>query len=333
MGKPDVGPAYRVRVRVLVTGGAGYIGSHVVRLLHARGDYVHVADDLSSGSRDRVPSGADLTVIDLGSEQAGESLVKIMTKASIEAVIHVAAKKAVAESVARPTWYYRNNVGAMVTLLESMHAAGVTRMVYSSSAAVYGEPASGEARENDPTVPMNPYGETKLVGEWLARDAEAAWDLRQVSLRYFNVAGAGWPDLADPGRANLIPIVVQQVRAGLPVPVFGIDYDTVDGSCVRDYVHVLDLADAHLQALAYLDSANRQLDVFNVGTGVGTSVFEVLATAEAVSGAPVHRSIESRRAGDPARLTAQTRRISEELGWAARFSLDEIVRSAWAAEQ
>ena len=194
-----------------------------------------------------------------------------------EAVVHLAARKQVGESVEKPEWYFSQNVGGLANLLTAMRETNVQKLLFSSSAAVYGMPDAPVITEDIHCQPINPYGETKLIGEWLVADAGRAWGLKHVSLRYFNVAGAGWSDLADTAVANLIPIAFAAIRAGKPVRVFGDDYPTADGSCVRDYIHVLDLAKAHQSALEYLDQPNREHAVFNVGTGVGASVFEVIA--------------------------------------------------------
>jgi len=319
-------------VTILVTGGAGYIGSHVVRLLEERGDGVVVVDDLSGGSPRRAGAAA-LVELDLAGPTAPEALATTMREHGVTEVVHFAAKKQVAESVARPTYYYRQNVGGLVNLLDAMHDAGVDRLVFSSSAAVYGDTREAQVDEDSPAVPVNPYGETKLVGEQLARAAAAAWGLRFVALRYFNVAGAGWPELADPGAANLVPLVMDRIDAGLRPLVFGDDYATPDGSCVRDYIHVLDLAEAHLAALRHVAVADRPAghDVFNVGTGTGASVLEVVHAFTEVVGREIEPEVVGRRAGDPPRVVASTARATAELGWQARRGLDEIVRSAWEA--
>jgi UDP-glucose 4-epimerase len=320
-------------VTILVTGGAGYIGSHVVRLLHERGDAVVVVDDLSSGSRARA-GDAPVVDLDLAAPTASHDLADVMREHDVTGVVHFAAKKQVAESVARPTFYYRQNVTGLVNLLDAMHATDVERLVFSSSAAVYGDTHEEQVREDSPTFPVNPYGETKLVGEWVARDAAAAWGLRFVGLRYFNVAGAGWPELADPGAANLVPLVMQRIEAGAPPLVFGDDYPTPDGSCVRDYIHVLDLAEAHLAALRHAEDAGGapgRHDVFNIGTGTGASVFEVIRAFSAVVGREIEPEVAPRRPGDPPRVVASTERAEQELGWRARLGLDTIVRSAWDA--
>lgn len=315
---------------VLVTGGAGYIGSHVARLISQRGDRVVIADDLSTGLPDRL-SGQESVHLDLADHDAVEQLRTVIRAHHVTSVIHLAARKKVAESVELPEWYYQQNVGGLANLLESMKAENVTRFVFSSSAATYGMPDVGQVDEDYDCKPINPYGETKLIGEWMARASAKAWGLRVVNLRYFNVAGAGWPDLADTAVANLIPIAFAAIRSGEAPVVFGNDYDTPDGSCIRDYVHVHDLADAHLAALDYLERDDRDFDTFNVGTGTGSSVFEVLEEIRKVSGMQFELDVQPRRAGDPPALAADVSRIKAALGWQAKQGLTEIIESAWLA--
>jgi len=320
---------------VLVTGGAGYIGAHVVRLLVERGDPVVVVDDLSSGYRERV---ADVPVVelDLATEAAPVALADVMREHEVGAVIHIAAKKQVGESAQRPAYYYRQNVGSSANLLEAMQSAGVDRLMFSSSAATYGLPdvEPGAAIDEDVAPrPISPYGETKLIGEWLHRAAGTAWGLRTVNLRYFNVAGSGWDDLGDPGVHNLIPIVLKQLTDGEQPVIFGDDYDTPDGTCIRDYVHVLDLAQSHVVALDYLGRDDRPHDVFNVGTGAGASVRQVLEQIASSTGMEVEPTVTARRPGDPDRLVAGVDRVRDVLGWSATHDLAEIVDSAWSAWQ
>ena len=315
---------------VLVTGGAGYIGSHVARLISQRGDRVVIADDLSTGLPDRL-AGQESAHIDLAASDAVEQLRAVIRAHEVTSVIHLAARKKVAESVELPEWYYQQNVGGLVNLLEAMKAENVTRFVFSSSAATYGMPQIGQVDEDYDCKPINPYGETKLIGEWISRASAKAWGLRVVNLRYFNVAGAGWPDLADTAVANLIPIAFAAIRSGKPPVVFGTDYDTADGTCIRDYVHVHDLADAHLAALDYLERDDRKFDTFNVGTGTGSSVLEVLEEIRRVSGLDFELDLQPRRAGDPPALAADVSRIGSELGWHAKQGLTEIIESAWNA--
>ena len=251
----------------------------------------------------------------------------------VEAVVHCAARKHVGESELQPGRYWSQNVGGTANLLQAMADGGVGKLVFSSSAATYGAPATDVVREDGPAEPINPYGQTKLVGEWMARAAGVAWGLRSASLRYFNVAGAGWDDLGDTAVMNLIPIVFEALDAGRAPVVFGGDYPTPDGSAIRDYVHVLDLAQAHLAALDHLAADERPHDVFNVGSGSGSSVLEVLAVVREVTGVDVEPDVRERRAGDPPRLVADVSRISETLGWSTTKDLRDIVASAWRARK
>ena len=315
---------------VLVTGGAGYIGSHVVRLLQNRGEEVVVVDDFSTGLAERLGDATQIH-LNLSSAEAIETLGDVMREYGVTSVIHLAARKQVGQSVEQPEQYYLQNIGGMANLLSAMRQNGVTRLVFSSSAATYGMPDVPAVTEDLDCRPINPYGETKLVGEWLAADAARAWGLRHANLRYFNVAGAGWPDLADTAVLNLVPIVFAALREGRAPKVFGDDYATPDGSCVRDYVHVLDLAEAHLAALDYLDTDEREHSTFNVGTGTGSSVFEVIDEIRRVTGQNFDIDVTPRRAGDPPFLCADVSRIENTLGWKAKNGLAEIIESAWAA--
>lgn len=317
---------------IAVTGGAGYIGAHVVRLLQERGEPVVVIDDLSTGEPDRI-GGAPLVELDVAAPGATEVLVRTFREHQVTAVIHFAARKQVGESVAKPAWYYQQNVGGFTNLVAAMEVAQIDRLVFSSSAATYGMPSVWAVEEKLHAEPINPYGETKLIGEWLGRDAGRAWGLRFVALRYFNVAGAGWPDLGDPAILNLVPMVLDKLERGEKPAIFGDDYPTPDGTCIRDYIHVLDLARAHLDALAYLDRSKRPFDVFNVGTGTGSSVRQVIDEIGKVSGLDVTPDIRPRRAGDPPQLVAANERITQILGWRATNGLEEIIASAWQAWQ
>ncbi|MBM7504172.1 UDP-glucose 4-epimerase GalE [Agromyces aurantiacus] len=317
-------------MRIVVTGGAGYIGSHVVRLLRERGDEVVVVDDLVTGDRRRVP-GLEVVRLDLAGGDAVDALTGALDGA--EAVIHFAARKQVAESVARPAWYYRQNIGSLAALLEAVDAAGVGRVVFSSSAAVYGATEGAAIRETDPTVPVNPYGDTKLVGERMLTAAVAAGGVRAVSLRYFNVAGAGWDELGDRAVLNLVPMVFERIDAGEPPVIFGDDYPTPDGTCIRDYIHVLDLAHAHIRTLDALAGGGPRHDVFNVGTGRGYSVREMIDAIAAHTGAVLPPVVRDRRPGDPAVVVADPSAIRDAIGWSAERGLDEIVASAWSAHR
>jgi len=315
---------------VLVTGGAGYIGAHVVRLLRETHRQVVVVDDLSSGDRERV-SGAPLVELDVTAPESVEAMAQVMTAHNVTSVVHFAARKQVGESVVRPAWYFQQNVAGLANVVAAMERAQVMNLVFSSSAAVYGAPVEEVVPEDAATSPVNPYGETKLVGEWLVRDAARAWGMRGVSLRYFNVAGSGWPDLGDSVVMNLVTMVLEKLTSGQRPVVFGTDYPTPDGSCVRDFVHVLDLARAHLAALAYLDRDERPFDVFNVGTGSGDSVLAVVAELGRVTGIDSTPVVAPRRAGDPACVIASVERIGTVLGWRAESGLTDILASAWEA--
>ena len=315
-------------MKLLVTGGAGYIGSHVVRLAEAAGADITVVDDLSTGITSRIT--CPLEQIELSQDLAVAQLTKLMSDTRFDAVIHLAARKQVGQSVEQPERYYKDNVGGLANLLSAMRATGTKKIVFSSSAATYGMPDVDTVSEDYPGKPINPYGETKLVGEWLVR-AASVWGLRSVNLRYFNVAGTGFADLADTAALNLIPIAIEQIRSGKSPIVFGDDYPTPDGSCIRDYVHVHDLAAAHIRAVEYLESEDRPFDTFNVGTGIGASVFEVLTALRAASGIEFEIEVGSRRPGDPPRLVADVSRIEKVLGFRCEKDLSEIVQSAWDA--
>jgi UDP-glucose 4-epimerase len=310
----------------LVTGGAGYIGAHVVRSMVDSGTAVVAVDDLSTGAADRV-QGAPLVV---GSVLDRPLLDRIMAEHDVTGVVHIAAKKQVGESVEDPLKYYRENLTGLGTLLEACRDARVDRFVFSSSAATYGLPDVDLVTEDVPGVPLSPYGETKLVGEWLMRDCATAFGLRYMSLRYFNVAGAASPDLGDPGVFNLIPMVFRELDSGLRPKVFGNDYPTPDGTCVRDYVHVADIAEAHLAAARALDSGASPA-TYNIGRGEGSSVLEVIGVIGKVTGLDVTPEFVDRRPGDPARVVAAVDRIRDGLGFTATRDLEDMVESAWTA--
>lgn len=316
---------------VLVVGGAGYIGAHVVAQLLAENLNVVVADDLSAGAADRIGS-VPLTRIDVADPHAPESLADCMAAHRVDSVIHLAAKKQVGESVADPLRYYRNNVVGLLNLLDAMTAAGVTRIIFSSSAAVYGAPHQASVDEDAATVPVNPYGTTKLIGEQMLSDWAASRAIDWIALRYFNVAGAASPRLADTGVTNLIPMVIDRLLRGEAPRIFGADYDTPDGTCIRDYVHVVDLARAHVHACRAL-ATGAPHHIYNVGTGRGASVLEVINAVQRVAGLSIAPIVEPRRAGDPPVVIAASGRIRTDLGFRTRLGLSEIVASAWAARQ
>jgi UDP-glucose 4-epimerase len=316
----------------LVTGGAGYIGAHVVEALRGQGEDAVVIDDLSTGRRERI---GDATLVE-GSILDQELVRRTLRTHSVRGIIHIAAKKQVGESVADPVTYYRENVVGTIGLLAAAVDEKVPSFVFSSSAATYGMPDVATVTEDSPTAPLSPYGTSKLIGEWAARDVAAATGIRVISLRYFNVAGAARADLGDPGVFNLIPMALERLTSGEAPRIFGDDYPTPDGTCVRDYVHVADVADAHVAALRHLDQSDDDgpaYQVFNIGRGQGSSVREVLAAVGRVTGIDTEPVVVGRRPGDPARIVASVDRIGEALGWSARHDLDDMVTSAWAAWQ
>jgi UDP-glucose 4-epimerase len=314
----------------LVTGGAGYIGAHVVRALRDAGHRVVVLDDLSSGVAARIP--ADVALV-IGAVTDPDLVAEVLRAHAVVGVVHIAARKSVPESIERPLYYYRENVGGMAAVLAAMQAVGVDRVVFSSSAAVLGTPGEETVDEDAPTEPLNPYGRTKLICEWLLADAARAWPLRWMSLRYFNVAGAGAPELGDRGVTNLIPAVFRAVSAGERPVVFGGDWPTRDGTCVRDYIHVVDVARAHLAAVEALTDGRVTGRTFNIGRGVGVTVREVIETTAEVMDRQIDYDVVGRRPGDPAAVVGRVERIAAELGWRAELGLPEMIASAWAARQ
>ena len=318
---------------ILVTGGAGYIGSHVLLQLRARAERVVVLDDLSRGFRQAVLD-APLIVGKVGDR---DTVLEALRAHRVDTVMHFAAYTIVPESVGEPLKYYGNNTCSTRTLLECCLDAGVRHVVFSSTAAVYGTPSSGVASEDTPTAPINPYGTSKLMSEWMLRDVSAASGLRHVALRYFNVAGSDTEcrvGQATPNATLLIKVACQHAVGRRPfVSIFGTDYPTADGTGVRDYLHVQDLASAHLDALDYLRSGGDST-VLNVGYGHGYSVREVLQSVERVSGRRLTVREEPRRPGDPPALVAEAERIRRRLGWTPKLDdLDTIVRTALAWEQ
>lgn len=315
-------------MKILVTGGAGYIGSHVVRAAEAAGHSCVVVDNLSTGLAKRIH--CPIVELDLAAPDAIGQLIRLMKDENFDSVIHLAARKQVGESVEKPEEYFLENLGGLANLLLAMREVGLKSLVFSSSAATYGMPNFDKVSEDYPGVPINPYGQTKLIGEQMLKNAQV-WGLKGVNLRYFNVAGAGASDLADTAALNLIPIAINAVRAGKAPIVFGTDYPTPDGSCIRDYVHVEDLALAHLAAVDYLIGDGQEFQTFNVGTGEGASVIQVLDALKTASGIDFEVALGERRAGDPPRLVADVSRIERVLGFTTKHDLASIVQSAWDA--
>ncbi|MGV9252786.1 UDP-glucose 4-epimerase GalE [Streptomyces sp. NPDC003697] len=310
----------------LITGGAGYIGAHVVRAMTAAGERAVVYDDLSTGRADRVPEGVPLVV---GSTLDGERVARALAGHDVTGVVHLAAKKQVGESVERPLHYYRENIEGLRVLLDAVTAAGVTSFVFSSSAAVYGMPGVELVTEETPCAPLSPYGETKLAGEWLVRATGRAAGLSTAALRYFNVAGAAAPDLADPGVHNLVPMVFDRLTRNASPRIFGDDYPTPDGTCIRDYIHVVDLAEAHVATARALGPSPGLHLTLNIGRGEGVSVREMIDTINAVTGYDRPPAVTPRRPGDPARVVASADRIATELGWKATRDVQDMITSAW----
>lgn len=315
---------------ILIVGGAGYIGSHTVRRFIKANESVIVLDNLSTGHRASVP--ADIPFYE-GDIREAKFLDKVFGENEIEAVIHFAACSLVGESMTEPLKYFNNNVGGMQTLLEAMKRHGVNKIVFSSTAAVYGEPKKLPIEEDDRTEPTNTYGETKLTMEKMMKWVSKATPIRYVSLRYFNAAGAD--DLGDIGEAHttethLIPLILQvPLKQREYITVYGDDYDTPDGTCLRDYIHVNDLADAHLDALNYL---RREMtsNIFNLGNGTGFSVREMIEAAKRITGEEIAVEQGDRRAGDPAQLVASSKKAREILGWTPKYtSVEKIIATAW----
>jgi UDP-glucose 4-epimerase len=333
----------------LITGGAGYIGAHVVRTMLEAGERVVVLDDLTAGVPARLKGAEPQPVLVEGTVSDRRLLDRVLEEHQVTGVLHLAARKQVGESVERPLHYYRENVHGLTVLLEAVVEAGVRKFVFSSSAAVYGTPDVDLVTEETPCLPMNPYGETKLTGEWLVRATGRAAGMATACLRYFNVAGAARPELADTGVFNIVPMFFDALTRGEAPLIFGDDYPTPDGTCVRDYIHVQDLAEAHLAAARRLDAEaggtggtgasgetapageapGRDLTV-NIGTGKGVSVREMADLVAEITGKrePAAR-VAPRRAGDPARVVASAELAAKELGWTARLSMRDMLTSAW----
>lgn len=315
---------------ILVIGGAGYIGSHTVKELLDQGHEVVVLDNLTTGHKESVDARANFEQGDLGNPA---DLDRVFTQYDINAVMHFAANSLVGESVQDPMKYYSNNVSATLTLLQKMKEHGVKKFIFSSTAATYGIPDVDMITEDTSTNPINPYGRTKLMVENILEDYHQAYGFEYVVLRYFNAAGAharGEIGEDHQPETHLIPIILQHLL-GLRdnISVFGSDYDTHDGTCIRDYIHVTDLANAHILALQALLNGEKSNEIYNLGNGKGFSVNEVIRTCEEVTGIKANIIYTDRRPGDPAKLVASSEKIEKELGWKPKYTLHEIIETAW----
>ncbi len=314
----------------MVTGGAGYIGAHVVRAFTEQGLGAVVVDDLSSGHRGFVPE--DVPFVEgsiLDSALVGDAL----REHHVEGVVHIAGFKYAGVSVERPLHTYEQNVTGTLAVLRAMQDAGVDKVVFSSSAATYGTPDGDTVTEQTPTAPESPYGESKLIGEWLLRDQATATGLRHTSLRYFNVVGSGSRDLYDTSPHNLFPLVIEALLDGRTPSINGTDYPTPDGTCVRDYVHVSDLAVSHVAAARALTDGSSLEPVYNLGSGEGLSVRQIMDAMARVTGIDFEPEVRPRRAGDPARIVASGELAARDLDWRMRHDLDAMVSSAWEARR
>lgn len=314
----------------LVTGGAGYIGSHVVRAFREAGTEVVVIDSLTSGHAEFVP--ADVPFV-RGSILDGDLVRHTLVEHAVTGVVHLAGFKYAGVSVTKPLLTYQQNVTGTATLLEQMQSAGVEQMVFSSSAATYGTPDVDLVTEATATAPESPYGQSKLIGEWLLADQERAAGLRHTSLRYFNVVGSATPELYDTSPHNLFPVVLSMLVEGRTPQINGDDYPTPDGTCVRDYIHVADLATSHVSAARALEAGKALEPVYNLGSGDGVSVREIMTAIAEVTGVDFDPVIAPRRSGDPARIVASGELAARDLDWRMSHSLTDMVSSAWAAQQ
>ncbi|MET0161251.1 MAG: UDP-glucose 4-epimerase GalE [Microbacteriaceae bacterium] len=314
----------------LVTGGAGYIGAHVVRSFQEAGVPVLVLDDLSSGFDGFVPEG--VTTV-RGSILDGGLVERTLREHAVTGVVHVAGYKYAGVSVQRPLHTYEQNVTGTAVLLAAMERAGVDKIVFSSSAAVFGTPDTDLVVEGTPKSPESPYGESKLIGEWLLRDQGVAAGLQHTSLRYFNVVGSGDPAVYDASPHNLFPLVFDALLAGRTPRINGEDYATPDGTCVRDYIHVADLARSHVAAARRLEAGEPVEAAYNLGSGDGVSVREIMTAMARVTGIGFEPEIAPRRAGDPDRIVATGELAARDLDWRMTFTLDEMVESAWSARR
>lgn len=314
----------------LVTGGAGYIGAHVVRAFEEVGLAAVVLDDLSSGHRSFVRPQTPFVE---GSILDTTLVTRTLREHEVTGVVHVAGFKYAGVSVERPLHTYEQNVTGTVSVLRAMAEAGVESIVFSSSAATYGTPDVPVVTEETPTAPESPYGESKLIGEWLLADQARATTLRHTSLRYFNVVGSGYEDVHDTSPHNLFPLVFDALLQGRTPKIFGADYPTADGTCVRDYVHVADLAHSHVVAARRLEAGEDLAAVYNLGSGTGSSVRQIMDAVRAVTGIDVAPEVAARRPGDPARIVASGERAAQDLDWRMRHSLEQMVASAWQARR
>lgn len=314
----------------LVTGGAGYIGAHIVRAFGAEGIDVVVFDDLSSGHDSFVPESVPFV---RGSILDRELLERTFVEHDVTGVVHVAGFKYAGVSVQKPLHTYEQNVTGTAVLLQAMQDSAVRKIVFSSSAAVYGTPDVDLVTEDTPKSPESPYGESKLIGEWMLRDQAHATGLAHTSLRYFNVVGSGYPDVYDTSPHNLFPIVFDALLGGQAPRINGDDYATPDGTCVRDYIHVADLAASHVAAAQRLDAGDSIEPVYNLGSGDGVSVGQIMQTVAEVTKIDFTPQIGPRRAGDPARIVSTGERAARDLDWTMRHSLSEMVSSAWDARR
>jgi UDP-glucose 4-epimerase len=314
----------------LVTGGAGYIGAHVVRAFADAGMGVVALDDLSSGRRAFVPEGVpfvEATILDT------DTLRGCLAEHGVTGVVHLAGFKYAGVSVSRPLHTYDQNVNGTVSLLRAMQDSGVDAMVFSSSAATFGTPSTDVVTEESPTAPESPYGESKLIGEWLLADQERAVGLHHTSLRYFNVVGSGTDEVYDSSPHNLFPLVIEALIEGRTPRINGTDYPTPDGTCVRDYVHVADLAVSHVAAARAIADGKELERVYNLGSGSGLSVREVMDAMARVTGVAFEPEVHPRRPGDPARIVASGDLAARDLDWQMRHTIDEMVASAWSARR
>ncbi|MES9937637.1 MAG: UDP-glucose 4-epimerase GalE [Sedimenticola sp.] len=318
-------------MNILVCGGAGYIGSHMVKSLAANGHSVVTFDNLSTGHSQAVKWGEFVE----GDLLSTEALTRLFQSRQFDVVMHFSARSLVGESVEKPALYYQNNVIGTFNLLEAMRKHGVNRFIFSSTASIFGNPVQDKIAEDHPKAPVNPYGRTKLMVENILQDFAHAYGLNSVSLRYFNAAGSDATgelgEEHDP-ETHLIPNILKAAKGeeGASLKIFGDDYPTIDGTCIRDYIHVEDLCDAHLRAMDYLDGGASGASAFNLGNGSGFSVKQVLNAAENVVGCEIPNQVAGRRAGDPAVLVADSSKAREQLGWAPAYTdIEEIIATAW----